>query len=192
MSQDVVILGGCRTPIGTFGGALKDVSAVDLAIVAVREAVRRAGVRPDQVDEVILGCVLQAGLGMNPARQAAIRAGLPDSTPAQTVNKVCGSGLQAVVLAAQAIRTGDAEVVVAGGMESMSNAPYLLPGARWGERLGHGRVVDHMIHEGLTDAFHDIHMGITAENLVEKHAINRADQDAFSAESQKRAETAIR
>jgi len=192
MSQDVVILGGCRTPIGTFGGALKDVSAVDLAIVAVREAVRRAGVRPDQVDEVILGCVLQAGQGMNPARQAAIRAGLPDSTPAQTVNKVCGSGLQSVILAAQAVRAGDAEVVVAGGMESMSNAPYLLPGARWGERLGHGRLLDHMIHEGLTDAFHDIHMGITAENLVEKHGISRADQDAFSAGSQARAEAAIR
>ena len=189
--QDVVILNGCRTPIGTFGGALKDVSAVDLGTVAVREAVRRAGVRPDQVDEVILGCILQAGIGMNPARQAAIKAGLPESVPAHTVNKVCGSGLKSVMLAAQAVRCGDAEVVVAGGMESMSGAPYLLPGARWGERLGHGQALDHMIHEGLTDAFHDIHMGITAENLVERYGITRAEQDAFAAESQARAQAAI-
>src|SRR6188474_3781296 len=163
-SDDVVVLGGCRTPIGSFGGAFKDVSAVDLGAVAVKEAVRRSGARPDQVDEVILGCILQAGLGMNPARQAAIKAGLPESVPATTVNKVCGSGLKAVVMAAQAIRCGDAEVIVAGGAESMSRAPYLLPGARWGERLGNGKVLDHMIHEGLTDAFHDIHMGVTAEN----------------------------
>ena len=160
-TTDAVILSGCRTPIGAFGGALKDVTAVELATIAVREAVRRAGIRPDQVDEVILGCILQAGLGMNPARQATIKAGLPESVPATTVNKVCGSGLKAVMLAAQAIRCGDAEVIVAGGAESMSRAPYLLPGARWGERLGNGKVLDHMIHEGLTDAFHDIHMGIT-------------------------------
>jgi len=191
-TTDVVILSGCRTPIGSFGGAFKDVSAVELGTVAVREAVRRAGVRPDRIDEVILGCILQAGLGMNPARQAAIRAGLPVSVPAHTVNKVCGSGLKAVMLAAQAIKSGDAEVVVAGGMESMSGAPFLLPGARWGERLGHGQVVDHMLHEGLTDAFHDIHMGITAENLVERYGISRADQDIFAAESQARAEAAIR
>jgi acetyl-CoA C-acetyltransferase len=190
-TQDVVIVNGCRTPIGTFGGALKDVSAVDLGTLAVREAVRRAGVRPDQVDEAILGCILQAGIGMNPARQAAIKAGLPESVPAHTVNKVCGSGLKSVMLAAQAVRCGDAEVVVAGGMESMSGAPYLLPGARWGERLGHGQALDHMIHEGLTDAFHDIHMGITAENLVERYGITRAEQDAFAAESQARAEAAI-
>src|SRR5687768_3156785 len=136
--SEVVIGSGCRTPVGTFGGALKDLTAVELATVAVREAVRRAGIRPDQVDEVILGCILQAGLGMNPARQAAIKAGLPDSVPAITVNKVCGSGLKAVMLAAQAIRCGDAELIVAGGTESMSRAPFLLPGARWGERLGHG------------------------------------------------------
>jgi acetyl-CoA C-acetyltransferase len=191
-TQDVVILNGCRTPIGTFGGALKDVSAVDLGTLAVREAVRRAGVRPDQVDEVVLGCILQAGIGMNPARQAAIKAGLPDSVPAHTVNKVCGSGLKSVMLAAQAVKCGDAEVVVAGGMETMSGAPYLLPGARWGERLGHGQAIDHMIHEGLTDAFHDIHMGITAENLVERYGITRAEQDAFAAESQTRAQAAIR
>jgi len=189
---DAVILSACRTAIGTFGGALKDVSAPDLGAVVVREAVRRAGIRPDQVDEVVLGCVLSAGLGMNPARQAAIKAGLPETVPAHTVNKVCGSGLKAVMLAAQAIKAGDAEVVAAGGMESMSRAPFLLPGARWGERLGHGTVLDHMIHEGLTDAFHDIHMGITAENLVERYGITREDQDAFAAESQARAAAALR
>jgi len=191
-SDDVVILSGCRTAIGTFGGAFKDVSAVDLGTIAVREAVRRSGVRPDQVDEVLLGNILQAGLGMNPARQAAIKAGLPDSVPATTVNKVCGSGLQSVMMAAQAIKAGDAEILVAGGTENMTRAPYLLPGARWGERLGNGTVLDHMIHEGLTDAFHDIHMGVTAENLVERYGISRADQDAFAAESQRRAESAIK
>jgi acetyl-CoA C-acetyltransferase len=189
--RDAVILSGCRTPIGTFGGAFKDVSAVELGTIAVREALARAGVGGDRVDEVVLGCVLQAGLGMNPARQVAIKAGLPESTPAVTVNKVCGSGLKAVMMAAQAVKCGDAEVVIAGGAESMTRAPYLLPGARWGERLGHGRVLDHMIHEGLTDAFHDIHMGVTAENLVERYAITRADQDAFAAESQARAVAAI-
>jgi len=191
-TDEVVILSGCRTPIGSFGGAFKDTTAVELGALAVQEAVRRAAVRPDQVDEVILGCILQAGLGMNPARQAAIRAGLPESVPAHTVNKVCGSGLKAVMLAAQAVKCADAEVVVAGGTESMSRAPYLLPGARWGERLGNGKLLDHMIHEGLTDAFHDIHMGITAENVVERYGISRADQDAFAAESQARAEAAIR
>ena len=191
MTPEAVILSGCRTPIGTFGGAFKEVPATDLGAVTVREAVRRAGIRADQVDEVVLGCILQAGVGMNPARQAAIKAGLPESVPAHTVNKVCGSGLKAVMLAAQAIKCGDAEVVVAGGLESMSRAPFLLPGARWGERLGHGRVLDHMIHEGLTDAFHDIHMGVTAENLVERYRISREDQDAFAAESQARAQAAI-
>jgi acetyl-CoA C-acetyltransferase len=191
-TTDVVVLSGCRTAIGTFGGAFKDVSAVELGTVAVREAVRRSGVRPDHVDEVILGCILQAGLGMNPARQAALKAGLPDSTPATTVNKVCGSGLKAVMLATQAIKAGDAEIVVAGGAENMSRAPYLLPNARWGERLGNGKALDHMIHEGLTDAFHDIHMGITAENVVERYGISRPDQDAFAALSQRRAEAAIR
>jgi acetyl-CoA C-acetyltransferase len=191
MTPEAVILSGCRTPIGAFGGAFKEVPATDLGAVTVREAVKRAGIRADQVDEVVLGCILQAGVGMNPARQAAIKAGLPESVPAHTVNKVCGSGLKAVMLAAQAIKCGDAEVVVAGGLESMSRAPFLLPGARWGERLGHGRVLDHMIHEGLTDAFHDIHMGVTAENLVERYRISREDQDAFAAESQARAQAAI-
>jgi acetyl-CoA C-acetyltransferase len=140
----------------------------------------------------VMGCILQAGQGMNPARQVTIKAGLPETVPAHTVNKVCGSGLKAVMLATQAIRCGDAELVVAGGTESMSRAPFLLPGARWGERLGHGQALDHMIHEGLTDAFHDIHMGITAENLVEKYGISREDQDRFAAESQARAEAAIK
>jgi len=188
---DAVILSGCRTAIGTFGGAFKDVSAVELGATVVREAVTRAAVRPDQVDEVVLGCVLPAGLGMNPARQAAIKGGLPDSVPATTLNKVCGSGLESVMRAAQAIRAGDSEIVVAGGTENMSRAPYLLPGARWGERLGDGTVLDHMIHEGLTDAFHDIHMGVTAENLVERYGISRVDQDALAAESQRRAAAAM-
>ncbi|MET0551810.1 MAG: acetyl-CoA C-acetyltransferase [Vicinamibacteria bacterium] len=189
--KDAVILSGCRTPIGTFGGAFKDVSAVELGTVAVREALARSGVPADRVDELVLGCILQAGLGMNPARQVAIKAGLPESVPAVTVNKVCGSGLKAVTMAAQAVKCGDAEIVVAGGAESMTRAPYLLPDARWGQRLGHGRVLDHMIHEGLTDAFHDIHMGVTAENLVERYGLTRADQDAFAAGSQARAVAAI-
>ncbi len=192
MSTEVVILSGCRTPIGSFGGSLKDTPAPELGALVVREAVARAGVKPEQVDEVILGCILQAGLGMNVARQAAIKAGLPHTVPAQTVNKVCGSGLKAVMLATQAIKAGDAELVVAGGTENMTRAPFLLPGARWGERLGHGQVLDHMLHEGLTDVFDDVHMGVTAENLVEKYGISRADQDAFSAESQARAEAAIK
>ncbi|HLA79550.1 MAG TPA: acetyl-CoA C-acetyltransferase [Vicinamibacteria bacterium] len=192
MSNEVVILSGCRTPIGSFGGSLKDTPAPELGALVVREAVARAGVRPDQIDEVILGCILQAGLGMNVARQAALKAGLPQTVPAHTVNKVCGSGLKAVMLATQAIKAGDAELVVAGGTENMSRAPFLLPGARWGERLGHGQMLDHMIHEGLTDAFDDVHMGITAENLAEKYGIGRADQDSFSAQSQARAEAAIK
>jgi len=190
--NDVVILGAARTAIGTFGGALKDVPATDLGATVVKAALERAGTPAARVDEVILGCILQAGLGMNPARQASIRAGVPESVPAHTVNKVCGSGLKSAMLAAQAIRAGDASLIVAGGMESMSRAPYLLPDARWGQRLGDGRLLDHMIHEGLTDAFHDIHMGITAENLVDKYGISRKDQDAFAAESQRRAEDAMR
>jgi acetyl-CoA C-acetyltransferase len=188
---DVVILSGCRTPIGTFGGAFKEVSAVELGRVAVGEAVARAGVKPEQIEELILGCILQAGQGMNPARQVSIRSGIPDSVPAHTVNKVCGSGLKAVMLAAQAVKCGDARLVVAGGIENMSRAPFLLPGARWGERLGHGKVLDHMLHEGLTDAFDDAHMGITAENVAERYRVSRADQDAFAAESQRRALEAI-
>jgi acetyl-CoA C-acetyltransferase len=190
-TSDIVILSACRTAIGYFGGAFKDVPAPDLAAVVVAEAVKRSGARPDQVDEVVLGCALQAGLGMNLARQAALKAGLPQSVPAHTVNKVCGSGLKSVMLAAQAIKAGDAELVVAGGAENMSRAPFLLPGARWGERLGHGVVLDHMLHEGLTDALHDIHMGVTAENLVERYGISREEQDRFAAESQARAAAAV-
>jgi acetyl-CoA C-acetyltransferase len=191
MSDDVVILSGARTPIGSFGGAFKDVSAVQLGTIAVKAALERSRVRSDQVHETILGCILQAGLGMNPARQVALAAGIPESVPAHTVNKVCGSGLKAVMLAVQAIKAGDAQVVVAGGTESMSRAPYLMPGARWGERLGHGKVIDHMLHEGLTDAMHDIHMGVTAENLVERYDISRDDQDLFALTSQQRATAAI-
>ena len=168
---DVVILAGCRTPIGTFGGAFKDVPAVELGVVAVREAVRRAGVRPEQVDEVILG-LHPAGRPRHEPGAAGrpSRPGLPDSVPAHTVNKVCGSGLKAVMLAAQAVKCGRRRAWSwPAGIESMSRAPFLLPGARWGERLGHGKVLDHMIHEGLTDAFNDIHMGITAENVVERY-----------------------
>jgi acetyl-CoA C-acetyltransferase len=190
--DDAVILGGCRTPIGSFGGVFKDVPAAELGAIATREALKRAGLAPEQVDEVVMGCVLQAGQGMNVARQVTMRAGLPVSVPAHTVNKVCGSGLKAVVLAAQAVKCGDAATVLAGGTESMSRAPFLLPGVRWGERLGHGQLVDHMVQEGLTDVFNDCHMGVTAENIVERCGISRADQDAFAAESQRRAAAAAR
>ncbi len=189
--EDAVLLSACRTAIGSYGGSLKDIPAPELGAIVVREAVARAGVAPADVDEVVMGCILQAGLGMNAARQASIKGGLPESVPAHTVNKVCGSGLKAVMLAAQAIRCGDAQVVVAGGLENMSRAPYLLPGARWGERMGHSALLDHMIHEGLTDVFNDYHMGVTAENIVERYALTRAEQDAFAAESQRRAGVAI-
>jgi acetyl-CoA C-acetyltransferase len=185
--RDVVVLSACRTPIGSFGGSLRDLSAVDLGAIVVREALRRAGVAPGEVGDVILGCVLQAGAGMNVARQAALRAGVPPSVPAETVNRVCGSGLQAVVHAVEAIRAGASDVVVAGGTESMSNAPYLLEGARWGYRMGHAQAIDSMLAEGLTCAIEAIHMGITAEEVAQKFAVSRADQDAFAAESQKRA-----
>jgi acetyl-CoA C-acetyltransferase len=184
---EVVILSGCRTPIGSFGGAFKDVSAVELGTLAVREAVRRAGVRPDQVDEVILGCILQAGLGMNPARQCAIKAGLPDSVPAHTVNKVCGSGLKAVMLASQAIKAGDAECIVAGGQEAMSSAPHYVYGMRAGIKAGNQTMVDGMIHDGLWDSFGCCHMGEYAEYTAEKAGVSRADQDAFAYDSHRKA-----
>ena len=185
--RDIVILSACRTPIGSFGGSLRDLSAVDLGAIVVCETLRRAGVAPGEVGDVILGCVLQAGAGMNVARQAALRAGVPPSVPAETVNRVCGSGLQAVVHAVETIRAGASDVVVAGGTESMSNAPYLLEGARWGYRMGHAEAIDSMLAEGLTCAIEAIHMGITAEEVAQKFAVSRADQDAFAAESQKRA-----
>jgi len=185
-----VILSACRTPIGAFGGSLKDVSAPDLGAVAIREALRRAAVESAGVDDVIMGCVLQGGAGMNVARQAAIKAGVPASVPAETVNRVCGSGLQAVVHATEATR-GYAQVIVAGGTESMSQAPYLLPQARWGLRMGHGQVYDSMLGEGLSCAIERCHMGMTAEEVSRRFGIGRADQDAFAAESQARAAAAI-
>src|SRR5437773_10334040 len=162
---EAVILAACRTPIGSFGGVFKDLSAVDLASIAVREAIARARVPLSDVADVVLGCVLQAGAGMNVARQAALRAGLPVDVPAETVNRVCGSGLQAVVHAVEALRMGYVDTIVAGGTESMSNAPYLLKGARWGYRMGHGEALDYLLAEGLTCAMHSCHMGITAEDV---------------------------
>src|SRR5437899_8398531 len=165
-TNEVIVAGAVRTPVGTFGGAFVDTSATTLGAIVLQEALNRAGVQPDQVDEIIMGNVLSAGLGMNPARQAAIAAGIPDSVPATTVNKVCGSGLKAVALATQAIILGDADVVLAGGMEGMSTAPYLLPKARYGYRMRHGEVVDHMIQDGLWCSLTDCHMGNTAENIA--------------------------
>ena len=188
---DAVILSACRTPIGSFGGALKDVSAVDLGAAVIREAVARANIKPADIGDVVMGCVLQAGAGMNLARQAALKAGLPVEVPGETVNRVCGSGLQAVVHAVEAIRVGYVDAIVAGGSESMSNAPYILKGARWGYRMGNGEVVDSMLAEGLTCAMNACHMGITAEEVAARYNISRADQDAFSAESQRRAAAAI-
>ena len=185
--NEVVIAGAARTPIGTFGGSFAEVPATRLGAIAIAEALKRAGVKPEQVDEVLMGNVLSAGLGMNPARQAALAAGIPDSTPATAVNKVCGSGLKTVALAAGAIMLGDAEIVVAGGMEGMSSAPYLLPKGRYGYRMGHGEVTDHMIKDGLWCSLEDCHMGVTAENIAQEREISRADQDAFAAESQRKA-----
>src|SRR5919198_5465631 len=171
-ARESVIISAVRTPTGKFQGALKSFSATDLGALVVRESVRRAGVRPEDVDEVIMGCVIQAGLGQNPARQAALRGGVPFGVSAVTINKVCGSGLKAVMLAAQAVQLGDAEIVVAGGMESMTNAPYLIPHAREGYRLGNGELVDAMIHDGLWCAFENYHMGCTGEVVAEEYAIS--------------------
>ena len=189
--EPAVIISACRTPIGSFGGSLKDFGAADLGALVIREAVRRAGVEAKDLGDVILGCVLQAGAGMNVARQAAIKAGVPKEVPAETVNRVCGSGLQAVVHAVEATRVGYTEMVLAGGTESMSNAPYILKGARWGYRMGHAEATDSMLMEGLTCAMGGCHMGVTAEEIVTRFNISRADQDAFAAESQRRAEQAI-
>ena len=189
--QDVVIVAATRTAIGSFQGALANVPAVDLGAAVIQRLLEQTGIPGEQVDEVVLGHVLTAGAGQNTARQAAIKAGLPHGVPALTLNKVCGSGLKAVQLAVQAIRCGDAEVVIAGGMENMSLAPYVMPGARTGLRMGHGQIVDTMIQDGLWDAFNDYHMGITAENLVEKYQLSREEQDAFAAASQQKAAAAI-
>jgi acetyl-CoA C-acetyltransferase len=188
--RDVAIVSAVRTPVGKFQGALSDLSAVELGALVVREAVRRAGVPPGEVDECIMGCVLPAGLGQNPARQAALRGGLADSVSALTINMVCGSGLRAVALAAQAVMAGASEFVVAGGMESMSNAPYLLPGARRGYRMGDGKLVDSMVNDGLWCACDDQHMGMTAELVADKHTITREQQDAYAVESHRRAAAA--
>jgi acetyl-CoA C-acetyltransferase len=191
--ETAVIVSATRTAIGSFGGGLKDIPAVDLASRVIGCALQRAGVEKDAVDEVIFGNVLQAGLGQNPARQAAVRAGIPTSAPAYTVNHVCGSGLKCVALAAQSVASGDAEVVVAGGTESMSQAPFVLKGARWGYRLGHAELLDVMISDGLSCVLSDgVHMGMTAENIVEKYQISREDQDRFALASQQRAEAAIK
>ncbi|MBE7928028.1 acetyl-CoA C-acetyltransferase [Pseudomonas saudiphocaensis] len=189
--QDVVIVAATRTAIGSFQGALANVPAVDLGAAVIQRVLEQTGIAGEQVNEVILGHVLTAGAGQNTARQAAVKAGLPHGVPALTLNKVCGSGLKAVQLAAQAIRCGDAEVVIAGGMENMSLAPYVMPGARTGLRMGHSQIVDTMIQDGLWDAFNDYHMGITAENLVEKYGLSREEQDAFAAASQQKAAAAI-
>ncbi|WP_275630316.1 acetyl-CoA C-acetyltransferase [Pseudomonas sp. 273] len=189
--QDVVIVAATRTAIGSFQGSLANIPAHELGAIVIRELLQRSGVKPEQVDEVILGQVLTAGAGQNPARQAAIAAGLPHEVPALTLNKVCGSGLKALHLAAQAIRCGDAEVVIAGGQENMSLSPYVLPKARTGLRMGHAQLVDSMIVDGLWDAFNDYHMGITAENLADKYGIGREAQDAFAAASQQKAVAAI-
>ena len=189
--SDAVILSACRTPIGAFGGSLKDLSAADLGAVVIREAIARAGVNAADIGDVVMGCVLQAGAGMNVARQAAIRAGVPVEVPAETVNRVCGSGLQAVVHAVEAVKVGYVDLVLAGGTESMSNAPYIMKGARWGYRMGNGELLDSMLLEGLTCAIKGCHMGMTAEEVVKRFGVSRQDQDAFAVESQRRAERAV-
>jgi acetyl-CoA C-acetyltransferase len=191
-TRDAVIISAVRTPVGKFLGSLKAFAATDLGAIVVRESVKRAGIGPEEVDEVIMGCVIQAGLGQNPARQAALRGGLPPAVSAVTVNKVCGSGLKAVMMAAQGIQLGDTDIVVAGGMESMSNAPYLIPKAREGYRLGNGVLVDAMIHDGLWDAYNDYHMGCTGEVVAEKFDVSRAEQDEYAWNSHRRAAAAIK
>jgi acetyl-CoA C-acetyltransferase len=189
--MDIVIASIVRTPIGSYGGALKTVSAVDLGALVIREAVTRAGIEPAQVDEVMMGCVLQSGMGQNVARQAALKAGLPIESTALTFNQVCGSGLRTIGLAASLIKAGEADIIVAGGMENMSMAPYAMDKARWGARMGHTELVDLMIKDGLWEAFNDYHMGMTAENLVEKYGLTREEQDALAVASQNKAEAAV-
>ncbi len=189
--REVVIVSAVRTAIGSYGGQFKDVSAVDLGATAVKEALVRANIKPEQVDDVYLGCILQAGLGQGVARQVAMKAGIPSSVPAVTINMLCGSGLKTVAMGAQTIMTGENDVVVVGGTESMSRSPYLLNNSRFGIRLGNDTVVDSVVYDALTDVFNDYHMGITAENLAEKYSITREDQDEFAAWSQNKAESAI-
>ncbi|HZK43662.1 MAG TPA: acetyl-CoA C-acetyltransferase [Syntrophomonadaceae bacterium] len=191
MSREVVIVGACRTPVGTFGGQLKDTTAVDLGSLVMKEVLKRAGIKGEQLDEVIFGCVLQAAQGQNVARQCAINAGIPDNITSFTINKVCGSGLRSVSLAAQIIKAGDAEIILAGGTENMSAAPFALEKARYGYRMGNGSLVDVMIKDGLWEAFNDYHMGITAENIAERWNISREEQDDFGFRSQQLAKKAI-
>src|SRR6202051_4950976 len=186
-SNDVVIISGCRTPIGKFQGSLSDMVAPKMGAVVVREAVKRANLRPEQIDECIMGNVVSAGLGQNPARQAALFGGLAPEVGGMTINKGGGSGLNAGALAAQAIETGNSSIVVAGGMESMTNAPYLLPNARKGYRLGNGQLVDSMVHDGLWDIYNDYHMGLTGENVAEKYGISREEEDEFVVNSHRKA-----
>ena len=190
--REVVIVSAVRTAIGTFGGSLKDVPAAELGAIVIKEAVNKAGIKPELVEEVVMGNVIQAGQGQNVARQAAIKAGLPVEIPSMTINKVCGSGLRSVALAAQMIKSGDCDVVVAGGMENMSAAPYAIPGARWGQRMGEGKLVDTMIKDALWDAFNDYHMGVTAENIAKDWNLTREMQDEFALNSQLKAEKAIK
>jgi len=190
--REVVIASGARTAIGNFNGSLAGVSAVDLGVTAVKEAIKRAGITPEMVDDTIMGCILQAGLGQGVARQVAVKSGIPVEKPAYTINMICGSGLRAVQVAAQQIISGECDIVVAGGTENMSAAPYLLRNARTGYRMGHGEIIDSMIYDSLTDVFNNYHMGITAENLAEKYNITREEQDAFAASSQNKAEAAIK
>lgn len=190
--REVVIVSAVRTPIGSYGGKFKDVSAVQLGTIAAKEALKRVNVDPSQVEEVIFGNVLGAGLGQNVARQISIHTGIPIEVPSFTVNKVCGSGLKTVALAAQAIKAGEADIILAGGTENMSQAPYLLKTARWGQRMGDGVIEDYMVKDGLTDVFNDYHMGITAENIVEKYSLTREEQDTLAVASQNKAEAAVK
>ncbi|WMM27000.1 acetyl-CoA C-acetyltransferase [Tissierella sp. MB52-C2] len=192
MMREVVIASAVRTPIGAFGGKFKDVSAVQLGTIVAKEALKRAKIEPNMVEEVIFGNVLQAGLGQNVARQVSVHAGIPTEVPSFTVNKVCGSGLKTVQLAAQAILAGEADIILAGGTENMSQAPYLLKSARWGQRMGNGEIVDYMVADGLWDIFNDYHMGITAENIVEKYSLTREEQDELAVSSQNKAEEAVK
>ena len=189
--KDIYVVSCCRTAIGSFGGSLKDIPAVDMGATVIKEALNRANVKPEQVDEVMFGCILTAGLGQNPARQAAIKAGVPIGVPAYTVGMVCGSGMKSVIEGARSIAAGDADIIVAGGMENMSAAPYSMPAARWGARMGNGKIVDTMVNDGLWDAYNNYHMGTTAENICDQYKITREELDDFAVKSQNKAEAAM-
>ncbi|NLB32630.1 MAG: acetyl-CoA C-acyltransferase, partial [Tissierellia bacterium] len=188
--KKAVIVSAARTPIGSFGGVFASLSAIDLGVIAAKEAIKRAGIEPSMIEEVYFGNVLGAGLGQNVARQVTLGAGIPVETPALTINMVCGSGLRAVSMAAQFVESGQCDIILCGGTESMTNAPYLLPKSRWGQRMGDGKIVDYMVHDGLFDIFNGYHMGITAENVAEQYGLTREEQDAFANQSQVRAEEA--